>query len=78
VAARAKAWTAYARSNTRIVGSNLTQRMDACVRLFCVCGLCVGNSLATGWSPVQGVLQTVYTIKELKKAAKAQQRDVEP
>jgi hypothetical protein len=29
--------------------------------------LCVGSSLATGWSPVQGVLPTVYKIKKLKR-----------
>jgi hypothetical protein len=38
------------------------------VCLFCVCVvLCVGSGLATGWSPVQGVLPTVYRIKKLKK-----------
>jgi hypothetical protein len=38
------------------------------VRLFCVCILlCVGSSLATNWSPVQGVLPAVYRIKKLKK-----------
>jgi hypothetical protein len=68
VAARAKAWTVFARSNTGIVGSNPTQGMDACVRLLCVCVvLCIGSGLATGWSPVQGVLPTVYGIKKLKK-----------
>jgi hypothetical protein len=51
-----------------IVGSNPTQGMDVCVRLFCVCVvLCIGSGLATGWSPVQGVLPTVYRIKKLKK-----------
>jgi hypothetical protein len=34
--------------------------------LFCVV-LCVRSGLATGWSPVQGVLLTVYKIKKLKK-----------
>jgi hypothetical protein len=39
-----------------------------CVRTFCVCVvLCVGSGLATGWSPVQGVLPTMYRIKKLKK-----------
>jgi hypothetical protein len=38
-----------------------------CVLLFCVyVVLCVGRGLATGWSPVQGVLPTVYRIKKLK------------
>jgi hypothetical protein len=44
VGARSKA-----RSNAGIVGSNHTQGMDVCVRLFCVCVvLCVGGGLATG------------------------------
>jgi hypothetical protein len=76
VAARPKAWTVFARSNAGIVGSNPTQRMDVCVRLFCVCViLCVGSGLATGLSLVQGVLPTVYRIKKLKKAAKVQKKD---
>jgi hypothetical protein len=54
VAARSKAWTVLARSNTGIVGSKPTQGMDVCLHFFCVC---VGSGLATGWSPVQGVLQ---------------------
>jgi hypothetical protein len=29
--------------------------------------LCVGRGCATGWSPVQGVLPTLYRIKKLKK-----------
>jgi hypothetical protein len=67
VAARSKAWTVFALSNTGIVGSNLTCT-DVSVRLFCVyIVLCVGNGLATGWSSVQGVLPTVYRIKKLKK-----------
>jgi hypothetical protein len=42
--------------------------MDVCMRLFCVCVvLCVGSSLAMGWSLVQGVLPTVYKFKKLKK-----------
>jgi hypothetical protein len=35
-AARSKAWTVFARSNTGIACSNTTRGMDACVRLFCV------------------------------------------
>jgi hypothetical protein len=67
MAARSKAWTVFARSNTRIVGSNPAQGMDVCVRLFCVCFvLCVGSCLLTGWSPVQGALPTVYRIKNWK------------
>jgi hypothetical protein len=38
-----------------------------CVCLFCVSAvLCAGSRLATGWSPVQGVLPNVYRIKKLK------------
>jgi hypothetical protein len=49
------------------MGSNPTQGMDSCVRLFCVCVvLCVGSGHATGSSPVQGVLPNVYRIKKLK------------
>jgi hypothetical protein len=68
VPARSKAWTVFARSNTGIVGSNPTQGMDVCVRLFCVCVvMCVGSDLATGWFPVQGVLPAVYGFKKLQK-----------
>jgi hypothetical protein len=34
-----------------------------CLCLFCVC---IGSGLATGWSPIQGVLPTVYKNKKLK------------
>jgi hypothetical protein len=64
VAARSKAWTVLDRSN-RIFGSNLAWGMDVYVSLFCVCVLCVGRGLTTGWSPVQGVLPAVYRIKKL-------------
>jgi hypothetical protein len=49
VSARSKAWTVFARSNTRLVGSNPTRGMDVCVRLFCVrIVMCAGSDLATG------------------------------
>jgi hypothetical protein len=42
--------------------------MNVCVLLFCVCVvLCLGSSLATGCTPVKGFLQTVYSIKQLKR-----------
>jgi hypothetical protein len=41
VAARSKAWTVFALSNSGVVGSNLTRGMDVCVRLFVI--LCVGK-----------------------------------
>jgi hypothetical protein len=68
VAARSRAWTVFARSNTGVVSSSPTQGTVVCVRLFCVYVVpCVDSGLATGWSPVQGVLMTVYRIKKLKK-----------
>jgi hypothetical protein len=64
VAARSNAWTVFDRSNAGVVGSNPTQGMDVRVRLFCVCVvLCVDCGLATGWSPVQGDLPTVYRLR---------------
>jgi hypothetical protein len=78
VAARSKAWTVFARSKTGAMGSNPTRGMDVCVRLFCdFAVLCAGSGLATGWSPVQRVLHCVKN-QETEKAAKAQQRAVEP
>jgi hypothetical protein len=56
VAAQYEAWTVFDRSNAGTVGSDPTKGMDVCVGLFCVCViLCV----ASGWSPVQGVLPTL-------------------
>jgi hypothetical protein len=59
VAARSKAWTVFVRLNTEIMGSNPTRGID------CLCAflLCVGSGLATGLSPVEGVLPAVYGIK---------------
>jgi hypothetical protein len=36
VVERSEAWRVFARSNTGVVCSNLTQGIDVCVRLFCV------------------------------------------
>jgi hypothetical protein len=78
VAARSKAWTVFARSNAGIVGSSPTQGMDVSLCLFCVCVvLRVSSSLATGWSPIQGVLRTVYRIKKLQKRPRSHKRTVE-
>jgi hypothetical protein len=78
VAARSESWTVFARSNTGIVGSNATRGMDICVSLFCVCAvLCVGRGLATGWSPVQGALPTVYRLRNWK-SGQGPQGAVEP
>jgi hypothetical protein len=38
VRARSEAWTVFSRSKIEIVGSNPTEGMDVCVRLFCICG----------------------------------------
>jgi hypothetical protein len=78
LAARSEAWTVFARSNAGIVGSNPTQGMDVCVYVYSVFVILpVGSGLATGWMPVQGVLPTVYRLRNWK-TAKVQQRAVEP
>jgi hypothetical protein len=66
-AAQSKAWTVFTLSNAGIVGSNPTRCMDVCVRLFYVyVVMYVESDLATSWSPVQGVLPSVYRIMKLK------------
>jgi hypothetical protein len=46
------AWIICALSNAGIVGSNPTQGMNVCVRLFCICVVpCVGSGLAKGLIP---------------------------
>jgi hypothetical protein len=66
VAARSKAWIICARSNAGIMGSNPIQSIDICMHLFCVCVvLCVDSGFMMGWSPIQGVLLTVYRIEKL-------------
>jgi hypothetical protein len=66
VAARSKEWAAFSRSNPGFMGSNPTPGLDVCVRLFYVCVVpSVDRGLTTDWSPVHGVLQTVY--KKQKK-----------
>jgi hypothetical protein len=67
VAARSNAWNVFVHSKTGMVGSNPSRGMDVCVRLFCVCVvLCIGSDLVMRWSPVQGVLPNVYTIRNWK------------
>jgi hypothetical protein len=70
VAARSKARTVFASSDAGILGSNPLKAWmsGVCMRLFCVCVvLCLGSSLATSWSLVQGVLPTVKMITELNE-----------
>jgi hypothetical protein len=38
----------------------LEKLMSVCAFILCLCVLCVGSGLATGWTLVQGVLPTVY------------------
>jgi hypothetical protein len=79
VAELSKARTVFARSNAGIVSLNPTQGMDVYVRLFCVyVAPCVSSGLATGWSPVQEVLPTVYRIKKLKKGPRSNKKTAEP
>jgi hypothetical protein len=40
VAARSKAWSVFTHSDVGIVGSNPTEDINICLRLFCVCVLC--------------------------------------
>jgi hypothetical protein len=61
--ARSKAWTVFAGSNSGIVGSDPTQAwMSVCVYSVFVL-VCVGSGLAMGWSPIQGVLPTVFGLR---------------
>jgi hypothetical protein len=61
VAAWSEARISFALSNTEIVGSYPTRGMNTCLRLFYVSS-CVSRGLETGWSPVRGVLPSVYKI----------------
>jgi hypothetical protein len=49
-------------SPARTLGSGFeSHSWHGCLRLFSVCAvLRIGSGLGTGWSPVQGLLQTVY------------------
>jgi hypothetical protein len=59
---RSGAWTVFPRFNIEIVCSNPTGGTDAYVRLFCAYVV-----LATGWSPVRGVLPTANKIAKLRE-----------
>jgi hypothetical protein len=46
---------------------SFSRHESMCVRLFCVCVvLCIGSGLATGLSPVQGAVPTVYRLINCK------------
>jgi hypothetical protein len=53
MAARFKAWNAFDRSNTGIVGSNPTRDTYVCVFSVFVLSW-VGSGCVSGWTPVQG------------------------
>jgi hypothetical protein len=79
VSARSKAWTVFARPNTGIVGSNPTWGMDVNIRLFYVCAvLCMQvAALRRADSPPKESYQLCVGLRNWK-AAKVQQRTVEP
>jgi hypothetical protein len=60
---QSEACTIFGCSNTGIMGLNPTQGMDVCPHFSVLCcpDLCVGRGLASGQSPIQGVLLTVRT-----------------
>jgi hypothetical protein len=60
VAARSKAWTVFVRSNAEIVGSNPTQGMDVCLRLFCVC-------VRSGSASADPLSKESYRLSKIKK-----------
>jgi hypothetical protein len=70
---RSKAWTVFARSNAGNMGSNPTQGIDVYVRLFCV-------YVAALWRADPSSKESYRLCKnqETEKAAKAQQRALEP
>jgi hypothetical protein len=54
-------------SDTEIMGTNATRRMDVRVCLFCVCVvLCVASGLAKGRCPIQEVPSNANRIQKLK------------
>jgi hypothetical protein len=78
VAACSEALTVFARSNTGIMGSNLTWGMDVCLRLFCVCVVLCVRSPCDGLIPRTRSPINCVEDEATEKVAKAQQRAVEP
>jgi hypothetical protein len=67
VAAWSEARTVFARSNAGIVGSNPTQDMNVCVRLFCVCAiLFISSGLAAADPPSKESYRSVKMITKLR------------
>jgi hypothetical protein len=79
LAARSEAWTVFLLSKTVFLRSKPTSGMGVCVRLFCVCAaLCVQvGVLRRADPPSKGDTEYVED-QENEKAAKVQQRAVEP
>jgi hypothetical protein len=77
VAAQSKAWTIFAHLNTGVVSSNVSRSMKSVPVSFLFCVVRVGRGLAKGWTSVRDMLPTVWD-QETEKAAKAQQRSIEP
>jgi hypothetical protein len=67
MAARSEARIVFSSSNTGIVGSNTIRGMDVYPRFFCVMLSCVGRGLASGRSPVKGVLPNALVSFRKKK-----------
>jgi hypothetical protein len=79
VAARSKGWTVFTPLNTGIVGSNPTQGMDICVRLFFLCAvLCVQVAALRRADPPSKQSHRMCKRSRNWKAAKGLQRAVEP
>jgi hypothetical protein len=79
---RSRAWTVFGRSNTGVVGSDLTWGVDVCLHLFCVCAvLYVGRHLETSWPPSKGYYRPCIVLenwKKQKKTHRAQKWVVDP
>jgi hypothetical protein len=54
-------------SPARVLGSRVRTPLKAWMSVLCACILFVDRGLATGSSPVQGVLSNAYRINKLKK-----------
>jgi hypothetical protein len=81
VAARSKAWTVFASSNTGIVGSDPTQGMDVCIVYLCSVFVlfCVQVAALRRADPLTKESSRLFIgSRNWKKAAKVQQTAVEP